>query len=181
MRHQFLVLSVLTCISAGNTKAFGKLVFELCHGLRQHAKKAVQKEAVPKMSGLTVGSLLLCCNVWNGVQAEPAHKEAVRGIAFSPSDLKFATCSDDSTIKAGFLSTWIAWHDCPDHLVALCKGITIPDGHHPISLPEYCIGALRTACTNTTGVSVWVLSGSTISLYMHRRCGIFPAAEQSVT
>ena len=36
----------------------------------------------------------------NVVQAEPAHKEAVRGIAFSPSDLKFATCSDDSTIKA---------------------------------------------------------------------------------
>lgn len=34
------------------------------------------------------------------LQAEPAHKEAVRGIAFSPSDLKFATCSDDSTIKA---------------------------------------------------------------------------------
>ena len=34
------------------------------------------------------------------MQAEPAHKEAVRGIAFSPSDLKFASCSDDSTIKA---------------------------------------------------------------------------------
>ncbi|KAL3158782.1 hypothetical protein ABBQ32_011510 [Trebouxia sp. C0010 RCD-2024] len=33
------------------------------------------------------------------VKAEPAHKEAVRSIAFSPSDLKFATCSDDSTIK----------------------------------------------------------------------------------
>lgn len=33
------------------------------------------------------------------VKAEPAHKEAVRGIAFSPSDLKFASCSDDSTIK----------------------------------------------------------------------------------
>jgi WD40 repeat protein len=39
------------------------------------------------------------CKV-NLLQAEPAHKEAVRGIAFSPSDLKFATCSDDSTIKA---------------------------------------------------------------------------------
>ncbi|KAL3135617.1 hypothetical protein ABBQ38_006098 [Trebouxia sp. C0009 RCD-2024] len=38
------------------------------------------------------------------VKAEAAHKEAVRGIAFSPSDLKFATCSDDSTIKASLLS-----------------------------------------------------------------------------
>ena len=28
-----------------------------------------------------------------------AHKEAIRGLAFSPSDNKFATCSDDVTIK----------------------------------------------------------------------------------
>ena len=42
------------------------------------------------------------------LQAEPAHKEAVRGIAFSPSDLKFATCSDDSTIKASTLPSFCA-------------------------------------------------------------------------
>lgn len=44
------------------------------------------------------------------LQAAPAHKEAVRGIAFSPSDLKFATGSDDSTIKASPLQA------CPSYL-----------------------------------------------------------------
>lgn len=28
-----------------------------------------------------------------------AHREAVRGICFSPTDLKFCTCSDDATLK----------------------------------------------------------------------------------
>ena len=51
--------------------------------------------------GLTASIFLLNTKVCSDMQAEPAHKEAVRGIAFSPSDLKFATCSDDSTIKAG--------------------------------------------------------------------------------
>lgn len=28
-----------------------------------------------------------------------AHREAVRGICFSPTDLKFCTCSDDATLR----------------------------------------------------------------------------------
>lgn len=28
-----------------------------------------------------------------------AHKEAVRGLTFSPSDQKFASCSDDGTVR----------------------------------------------------------------------------------
>lgn len=28
-----------------------------------------------------------------------AHREAVRGLCFSPTDLKFCTCSDDATLK----------------------------------------------------------------------------------
>ncbi|XP_046687865.1 LOW QUALITY PROTEIN: pre-mRNA 3' end processing protein WDR33-like [Homalodisca vitripennis] len=35
----------------------------------------------------------------NNVKMFLAHKEAIRGISFSPSDSKFATCSDDGTIK----------------------------------------------------------------------------------
>jgi len=33
------------------------------------------------------------------IQVHQAHNEAVRGLAFSPSDLKFTTCSDDSLIQ----------------------------------------------------------------------------------
>jgi polyadenylation factor subunit 2 len=35
----------------------------------------------------------------NNVKAGPAHKESVRDISFGPTDLKFATCSDDQTIR----------------------------------------------------------------------------------
>ena len=35
----------------------------------------------------------------NNVKAAAAHKEPVRGVAFAPSDLKFVTCSDDTTLK----------------------------------------------------------------------------------
>jgi len=35
----------------------------------------------------------------NNVKAFSAHKEAVRDITFAPSDMKFATCSDDVSIK----------------------------------------------------------------------------------
>ena len=34
------------------------------------------------------------------MQAFPAHRESVRGVCMAPSDLKFATASDDSTVKA---------------------------------------------------------------------------------
>ena len=63
------------------------------------------------LNGLIVSVFSLSCSVCYDVQAEPAHKEAVRGIAFSPSDLKFATCSDDSTIKAGIFFTCAALHE----------------------------------------------------------------------
>ena len=33
------------------------------------------------------------------VQAFAAHKESVRGVCMAPGDLKFATASDDSTVK----------------------------------------------------------------------------------
>jgi WD40 repeat protein len=33
------------------------------------------------------------------LQVYQTHKEAVRGISLSPTDLKFATCSDDSTVR----------------------------------------------------------------------------------
>eukprot|EP00884_Botryococcus_braunii_P007577 jgi/Botrbrau1/16820/Bobra.150_2s0047.1 len=33
------------------------------------------------------------------VKVYPTHKEAVRGVSMSPTDLKFATCSDDSTVR----------------------------------------------------------------------------------
>lgn len=36
----------------------------------------------------------------NNVKATQAHKEPVRGLAFAPSDLKFCSCSDDTTVKA---------------------------------------------------------------------------------
>lgn len=36
----------------------------------------------------------------NNVKATQAHKEAVRGLAFACTDLKFCSCSDDTTIKA---------------------------------------------------------------------------------
>ena len=98
----------------------------------------VQQEGILGMSNLTISGSLLSCNVCHDLQAEPAHKEAVRGIAFSPSDLKFATCSDDSTIKAGFplqgiqalililflscfLSTCTAWHDCQTILLICAR------------------------------------------------------------
>lgn len=35
------------------------------------------------------------------VKSVPAHREAVRMLAFAPSDLKYATGSDDSTIRVG--------------------------------------------------------------------------------
>lgn len=35
----------------------------------------------------------------NNAKAFQAHNEAVRDISFCPTDLKFATCSDDVTIK----------------------------------------------------------------------------------
>jgi polyadenylation factor subunit 2 len=37
------------------------------------------------------------------VKTLPAHNEAVRQVTFSPTDLKFATCSDDSSIKVWLL------------------------------------------------------------------------------
>lgn len=43
------------------------------------------------------------------VKSAPAHKEALRGIAFAPSDLKFATVSDDSTVKASALRMRRVW------------------------------------------------------------------------
>jgi polyadenylation factor subunit 2 len=35
----------------------------------------------------------------NNVKAFQGHKESIRGLAFSPTDSKFASCSDDVTIK----------------------------------------------------------------------------------
>jgi polyadenylation factor subunit 2 len=35
----------------------------------------------------------------NNLKAVQAHKEVVRDISFSPTDSKFASCSDDGTIK----------------------------------------------------------------------------------
>jgi polyadenylation factor subunit 2 len=35
----------------------------------------------------------------NNLTAWPGHREAVRGLSFSPDDGRFATCSDDSTIR----------------------------------------------------------------------------------
>lgn len=37
-------------------------------------------------------------------QALQAHNESIRGISVAPTDLKFATASDDSTVKAGPLT-----------------------------------------------------------------------------
>eukprot|EP00191_Tetraselmis_sp_GSL018_P015311 CAMPEP_0177593176 /NCGR_PEP_ID=MMETSP0419_2-20121207/8992_1 /TAXON_ID=582737 /ORGANISM="Tetraselmis sp., Strain GSL018" /LENGTH=438 /DNA_ID=CAMNT_0019084169 /DNA_START=152 /DNA_END=1465 /DNA_ORIENTATION=- len=49
------------------------------------------------------------------VKAHQAHNEAVRGVTFSPSDLKFATCSDDSLVKV--------WD------FGLCQTVTTLSGH----------------------------------------------------
>ena len=35
----------------------------------------------------------------NNLTAWPAHREAVRGLSFSPDDARFATASDDSTVR----------------------------------------------------------------------------------
>jgi len=35
----------------------------------------------------------------NNLTARPAHREAVRGLSFSPDDERFATASDDSTVR----------------------------------------------------------------------------------
>ena len=35
----------------------------------------------------------------NNLAATPGHREAIRGLSFSPDDARFATASDDSTIK----------------------------------------------------------------------------------
>jgi WD40 repeat protein len=35
----------------------------------------------------------------NNLTAWQAHREAVRGLTFSPDDRRFATCSDDSTLR----------------------------------------------------------------------------------
>ncbi len=37
------------------------------------------------------------------LKSAQAHGEAIQGIACAPSDLKFATCSDDSSIKVGWV------------------------------------------------------------------------------
>ena len=36
---------------------------------------------------------------FNNLKQTQAHGEPIRGVSFSPTDLKFATCADDATIK----------------------------------------------------------------------------------
>jgi polyadenylation factor subunit 2 len=35
----------------------------------------------------------------NNLAAWPGHREAIRGVSFSPDDARFVSCSDDSSIK----------------------------------------------------------------------------------
>lgn len=62
-----------------------------------------------------------------GVQQEGAHKEAVRGISFAPTDLKFVTGSDDSTVKVG--SQHLPGTPLPPAASALCSERACASAH----------------------------------------------------
>ncbi|KAI9224971.1 WD40-repeat-containing domain protein [Blastocladiella britannica] len=51
------------------------------------------------LSGDNVGLLKYWTSNMNNLKSVQVHKEAVRGISFCPTDAKFATCSDDKTVK----------------------------------------------------------------------------------
>ncbi|KAI9178937.1 pre-mRNA cleavage and polyadenylation factor (CPF) complex subunit [Blastocladiella emersonii ATCC 22665] len=51
------------------------------------------------LSGDNAGYVKYWQSNMNNLKSIQVHKEAVRGISFSPSDAKFATCSDDKTVK----------------------------------------------------------------------------------
>lgn len=48
----------------------------------------------------------------NNVKAEKCHEEAVRDISFAPSDIKFASASDDQTIRCGARVALLAVRVC---------------------------------------------------------------------
>ncbi|EIE19507.1 WD40 repeat-like protein [Coccomyxa subellipsoidea C-169] len=56
----------------------------------------------------------------DSVKALQAHNESIRGICIAPSDLKFATASDDSTVKACHI--WQIWDFKTAQLEATLRG-----------------------------------------------------------
>ena len=45
----------------------------------------------------------------NNVKMIQAHEDPVRGVSFCPTDNKFATCSDDGTVKVSLIYLWLSF------------------------------------------------------------------------
>ncbi|ORZ39806.1 WD40-repeat-containing domain protein [Catenaria anguillulae PL171] len=155
------------------------------------------------LSGDNLGAVKYWQANMNNLKTIATHKDAVRGISFSPSDAKFATCSDDKTVKVWSFHTgqceqtmlghgWdvkcVDWHGykgmvasgSKDSLVKLWdprmgKGITTLHGH------KSTVHALQ---WNRNGN--WLLSGSrdqTIKLWdmrVMRECANFKGHPKEV-
>ncbi|KAJ3370254.1 hypothetical protein GGF31_004312 [Allomyces arbusculus] len=67
------------------------------------------------LSGDNAGVIKYWQSNMNNLKSIQVHKEAVRGIAFAPSDAKFATCSDDKTVKVWNFHTGACEHTMLGH------------------------------------------------------------------
>jgi polyadenylation factor subunit 2 len=67
------------------------------------------------VTGDTEGNLKYWQGNLNNVKAWQGHKEAVRNVSFSPTDQKFASCSDDVTIKIWDFTRCTADHVLTGH------------------------------------------------------------------
>jgi polyadenylation factor subunit 2 len=67
------------------------------------------------LSGDNSGMIKYWQSNMNNLKSFQVHKEAVRGISFCPADTKFATCSDDKTVKVWNFNQGTCEHTMTGH------------------------------------------------------------------
>ena len=91
----------------------------------------------------------------NNVKATQAHKEPVRGLAFSCTDLKFCSCSDDTTIKV-----WDFARCQQEHVLAGHGGDVKAVDWHPQK-------ALLASASKDTLVKLWDAKNAQVVASLH--------------
>jgi len=94
---------LITGITSGEFTLWNGLTFNFETILQAHSSAVRSMIWSHDEEWMVTGDHQGCIKYWqsnmNNVKAFDAHKAAIRGLAFSPSDMKLASCSDDITIK----------------------------------------------------------------------------------
>jgi polyadenylation factor subunit 2 len=134
----------------------------------------------------------------NNLTAWPAHREAVRGLSFSPDDARFATASDDSTVRVwsfaesreervltghGWDVKCVEWHPTMGLLVSGSKDNLIKfwDPRTGTSLTTLCVPTTK-KCSPADIDIVLMADTSTRIRYRHfrgRRTGTYSRAPRA--